>query len=109
LLETFREFNRASLALKKFKQLGLPWDEVFSALEPEPVPERSWRKVELVDVTHTYYSEYESDDRPFVLGPINLTLTPGRLVFVAGGNGSGKTTLAKLITGLCLARLVFSY
>jgi putative ATP-binding cassette transporter len=100
LLETFREFNRASVALRKFRQLGLPWDHVFAALEPEPMPERSWRKIELVDVTHTYYSESESDDRPFVLGPINLTLTPGRLVFVAGGNGSGKTTLAKLITGL---------
>ncbi len=99
LLETFREFNRASVALKKFKQLGLPWDEVFAALEPEPVPERRWRKIELIDVAHTYYSESEPDSA-FVLGPINLTLTPGRLVFVAGGNGSGKTTLAKLITGL---------
>jgi len=100
LLETFREFDRASVALKKFKQLGLPWDEVFSTLELEPVPARSWRKIELIDITHAYYSESEPDDRPFVLGPINLTLTPGRLVFVAGGNGSGKTTLGKLITGL---------
>src|SRR5207248_1747016 len=36
----------------------------------------------------------------FRLGPIDLSLARGELVFVAGGNGSGKTTLAKLLVGL---------
>jgi len=34
------------------------------------------------------------------LGPLDLTLRPGEIVFVAGGNGSGKTTFAKILTGL---------
>ena len=38
--------------------------------------------------------------RSFVLGPIDLTLRPGEIVFLAGGNGSGKTTLVKLLAGL---------
>ena len=54
--------------------------------------------LELDGVTHTYYREGE--DEHFTLGPINLTLKPGELVFLLGGNGSGKTTLAKIITGL---------
>ncbi|BFO11624.1 hypothetical protein GGER_41340 [Serratia rubidaea] len=36
----------------------------------------------------------------FAVGPLNLTLTRGELVFLIGGNGSGKSTLAKLLTGL---------
>nr|MBA2816653.1 hypothetical protein [Candidatus Pantoea persica] len=34
------------------------------------------------------------------MGPINLTLRRGELVFLIGGNGRGKSTLAMLLTGL---------
>jgi putative ATP-binding cassette transporter len=51
----------------------------------------------LEGVTHTYH---ETGGDAFTLGPLNMTLHPGELVFLAGGNGSGKTTLAKIITGL---------
>jgi putative ATP-binding cassette transporter len=63
-----------------------------------PTVDRHWQRLELRDITHTYHSD--NDDRPFTLGPINLTLTPGEIIFIVGGNGSGKSTLAKLITGL---------
>lgn len=36
----------------------------------------------------------------FVLGPIDLSVKSGELLFVTGGNGSGKSTLVKLLTGL---------
>jgi putative ATP-binding cassette transporter len=52
----------------------------------------------LRQVTHAYHTEQEENG--FTLGPIDLTLRPGELVFIVGGNGSGKSTLAKLITGL---------
>ncbi|MFJ5535672.1 cyclic peptide export ABC transporter [Vreelandella titanicae] len=54
--------------------------------------------LELREVTHQYYHE-QSDDF-FELGPINLSFTPGEVVFLVGGNGSGKTTLAKVVVGL---------
>lgn len=36
----------------------------------------------------------------FELGPINLTIRPGEIVFITGENGCGKTTLIKLILAL---------
>jgi putative ATP-binding cassette transporter len=50
-----------------------------------------------VDVTHTYHYDGEEG---FTVGPLNLSLCQGDLVFIVGGNGSGKTTLAKLLVGL---------
>jgi putative ATP-binding cassette transporter len=62
------------------------------------VPLAAWNSIELSEVTHEYHRE--GQEGGFLLGPINLTLQPGEIVFVVGGNGSGKTTLIKLLTGL---------
>lgn len=44
---------------------------------------------------------YEPDKQDGgAIGPINLTVRRGEVVFVIGGNGSGKTTLFKLVCGL---------
>ncbi|GGB24169.1 hypothetical protein GCM10011511_55130 [Puia dinghuensis] len=42
---------------------------------------------------------YEGE-HPFEIGPIDLEVSSGEVLFIIGGNGSGKTTLAKLLTGL---------
>jgi putative ATP-binding cassette transporter len=55
-------------------------------------------RLEVAGVTHSYRRENEEES--FLLGPIDLTVEPGELVFIVGGNGSGKTTLAKLLLGL---------
>jgi len=36
----------------------------------------------------------------FRLGPIDLDITAGEMLFIVGGNGSGKSTLLKAMTGL---------
>jgi putative ATP-binding cassette transporter len=36
----------------------------------------------------------------FDVGPIDLEIRAGELLFIVGGNGSGKSTLLKLLTGL---------
>jgi putative ATP-binding cassette transporter len=41
-----------------------------------------------------------TEDRPFILGPVDLSIRAGETVFLVGGNGSGKTTLAMLLLGL---------
>lgn len=58
----------------------------------------SFSSIKLENVTAKYSSE--DGVRDFTLGPVNLSLVPGEVVFIIGGNGSGKSTLAKVITGL---------
>ncbi len=91
---------RANIALEKVESLGLSLasntTEKETAQTSEQMP--AWKSVELRGVEHNYYREAENSR--FTLGPIDLKLTPGELVFITGGNGSGKTTLAKLLIGL---------
>src|SRR5699024_7428626 len=69
---------------------------------PLPAPINSdWQTIELREVMFAYASESDNTaNNGFSVGPINLTLRRGELVFLIGSNGSGKTTLARLLTGL---------
>ena len=87
---------RGEVALRSVEALGLELDKVRE--HTEPAGDSSWKSLEFRGVTHTYHREDQNDQ--FTLGPIDLTLRPGEIVFITGGNGSGKSTLAKLLTGL---------
>ncbi|AZI86880.1 multidrug ABC transporter permease/ATP-binding protein [Kosakonia sp. CCTCC M2018092] len=81
----------AQVAFRKLKQFALaPYRPEF----PHPQAFPGWQTLELRDVTFKY------QDNDFAIGPINMTLKRGELVFLIGGNGSGKSTLAMLLTGL---------
>jgi putative ATP-binding cassette transporter len=92
--------GKANVALHRIQTLGLSLAKTNCSVEPHGAPPSSWQRLDLKAVTHTYRTE--KDDTDFTLGPIELTLYPGEILFIIGGNGSGKSTLAKLITGLYL-------
>jgi len=99
ILNQIPAMERAYLSAERIEELGLS----LKATKPEnlastPNVVTSWQRLDLVDVTHSYRQDGGSVD--FELGPINLTLYPGELIFLIGGNGSGKTTLVKLLMGL---------
>ncbi|HXH86177.1 MAG TPA: cyclic peptide export ABC transporter, partial [Nitrospira sp.] len=99
ILNMLPTLGRANVALNNVRDLGLSLSAQGSEeVVPATSPSADWRKLELVEVTHTYRREGESSD--FVLGPLSLSFQPGELVFIVGGNGSGKTTMAKLLIGL---------
>ncbi len=101
LLGSLSVFSRANVSLRKVEQLGLALSQ--HPTDNGPVARGQFaaapfKSLELSQVMHHYYREREDDT--FILGPIDLELRPGELVFLIGGNGSGKSTLAKVITGL---------
>jgi putative pyoverdin transport system ATP-binding/permease protein len=100
IMNLMPHMSRANIALKRLADLSRDLkdhatDEVLSTQQTSPLV---WDRLDLIGVTHSY--KVEGEEHNFTLGPINLTIHTGELVFIIGGNGSGKTTLAKLITGL---------
>lgn len=100
IMNTVPNLGRATVALQKVEELGLTLaahgteDKAPAALEPA----YNWDRLDLVGVTHAYQREGEKNN--FTLGPLDMTIYSGELIFLVGGNGSGKTTLAKLLIGL---------
>lgn len=81
----------AQVAFNKLNKFALaPYAPEF----PRPDAHPDWQTLELRDVAFHY------EDNSFAIGPVNLMLKRGELVFLIGGNGSGKSTLAMLLTGL---------
>jgi putative ATP-binding cassette transporter len=81
----------AQVAFNKLRTFQLAeWREHFA-----PLPAvADWQTLELRDLVFHY------GEKGFTVGPVNLTLRRGELIFLIGGNGSGKSTLAMLLTGL---------
>ena len=81
----------AQVAFNKLNKFHLaPYQPEFA----HPQPRAPWQTLELRNV------EFRYSDNSFAVGPINLTIHRGELLFLIGGNGSGKSTLAMLLTGL---------
>jgi putative ATP-binding cassette transporter len=98
----YPNLRRAEVALGQLEKLGLGLAGE-QGLQTELTrnsgpPPRTFERLELAGVTHTYRNE--RDGEQFTLGPIDLSLRRGELLFLVGGNGSGKTTLAKVLSGL---------
>ncbi|MBF8669936.1 cyclic peptide export ABC transporter [Pseudomonas putida] len=100
LMIALPSLRQASIALERIRQLDneLNREAQAAASAGCPFAHQEPPRLLLNGVCHRYPGEHE--DHPFMLGPVDLTLEPGELVFVVGGNGSGKTTLSMLLLGL---------
>lgn len=89
----------------------------FSINEAHPEPETSdadnvlfldhkkpWDSIQLKNI-HMSYKDPLSNSG-FALGPIDLTIRSGELIYIVGGNGCGKSTLAKVLCGLYIPKKV---
>lgn len=63
----------------------------------EPVP-TDFKEIRMEGVEFTFPAP--AGETPFTLGPLDVSIRRGEVIFVTGGNGSGKSTFIKLLTGL---------
>ncbi len=59
---------------------------------------QDFRDIEMQEVSFHYVDQDKNE--LFRVGPLNLTIRKGEILFVMGGIGSGKTTFLKLLTAL---------
>jgi putative pyoverdin transport system ATP-binding/permease protein len=99
ILNTFPGLSRAGVAVDTVESLGLSFAQnATEQINGSGVISKTWKTLDLSGVIHSY--PHEASVETFVLGPLDLSIRSGELVFIVGGNGSGKTTLSKVLAGL---------
>ena len=91
--------SRGQVALEKIEGLGLALEEGNREAGAERPVAHGPQQVEFSQAVFSYDPQSD-DERSFTLGPLDLRLATGELVFIIGGNGSGKSTFVKVLTGL---------
>jgi putative ATP-binding cassette transporter len=99
LLQTIPAYARASAAANRIDAIS---KRIALAIPPPTTPSaadfESFQAIRLDAATFAY--EAAGDEAGFTVGPIDLRIQRGEVVFLVGGNGSGKSTLLKLLVGL---------
>lgn len=100
LVSTLPIISRAQIAFRRIAELSTQFSspEPHLLLDAAEVPDQQIRSLELRDVRFAFPPV--DGAAPFTLGPINLRIAQGDILFIVGENGCGKTTLIKLLLGL---------
>ncbi len=93
LIDTFIQYRIQAVYCERLADVALHPSED-TGLQSSPLPHSPLR-VELINVSFR-----TSEQAPWVLRHINLTVAAGESLIITGRSGSGKSTLAKLILGL---------
>ena len=95
ILAWLPSMNSALISLNKINSLGLLIESTDEGVVTTVHPQFESLRIKNVSFKYPTIA-----GEGFALGPIDLTVEPQEVLFVAGGNGSGKTTFAKLLTGM---------
>lgn len=97
LLSIQNQWIKAGAAVDRVAELSHQLEAMREEL-PDVPADLEWGRLALRDVRFRY--DGESETETFEVGPVDLVIPRGQMVFLVGGNGSGKTTLLKLMMGL---------
>jgi putative ATP-binding cassette transporter len=92
--------GQAQVSLGRIAELAARFagEEAHLPLDASSAPPPAVDSIALKDARFAYPKP--DDGEGFVLGPINLTIRAGEILFITGENGCGKTTLIKLLLAL---------
>ena len=103
-LESLQVFAHvSSLSLRSLRQRTTQSEiarEVEGDAGPLAEPRRELARGLIVRDLEYRYPSSEEEEESFSIGPVDLEIKSGEILFIVGGNGSGKTTFAKVLCGL---------
>lgn len=108
LLYLIGPINNILGAVPQLLQLRIAWrriqqflKDIPANLELDKLPDVKESVIKNISAENVMFQYKNTEgENVFEVGPINLEIRQGEIIFIVGGNGSGKTTLAKLLTGL---------
>lgn len=98
LQNTYTRFMVANSRVKRFMD-DFEDDDGAKFIAQEETKE-AFEAIEFKDIHFEYETKEDSTEKPFGIGPINLSVKKGETIFIIGGNGSGKSTFLNILTGL---------
>ncbi|MBF0525964.1 MAG: cyclic peptide export ABC transporter [Deltaproteobacteria bacterium] len=102
VVEAIPFITKADMAIENLEQIESFLDEAddnkYTSPDSRINQKKSFKEIVLKDVVFRYADAHGQN--AFAIGPIDLTIQAGEMLFIVGGNGSGKSTLLKTITGL---------
>lgn len=100
LVSMIPQYEQLNLSVRNISSLEEELDQYMNLDEVQPIEGRNrflqFREIALKGLTFKFRNEGNSD--AFAVGPLDLTIKRGEIIFLIGGNGSGKTTLLKALT-----------
>ena len=100
LIGTLPIISKAQIAFRRIAELSKQFSspEPHLLLDDQSQPATALHSLALNQVSYSFAPVPGSE--PFRLGPVNVHINQGEIVFIVGENGCGKTTLIKLLLGL---------
>lgn len=101
VLKALPMLAKSNLAIANLAQLEADLNEAVRSADHPPSPRRprAMSRIEGRALSYTY-SEDGNGGRTFSVGPCDITVQAGEILFIVGGNGSGKSTLVRLLAHL---------
>lgn len=101
LITTFPFYTRVKIAFERLKRYESDVDfKIQNQMSQNSTDDicETFERIVFKNVKFDYFNS--TQDKAFSIGPINLEIIKGEVLFVIGGNGSGKSTFINLLTGL---------